>query len=150
MTRRRFDMTPEFFLEVGPDRFHTARMGPLRPGELFEILRFTWDELRMHVSNNEEAREHFSGYVEEAVADWNSTWQEDEGYDGGRSGWRWLGISVKAKCDELDVWVNRLNGEKGVCTVYVDTDAIGSAALDAANKAMAILAEVVTKPGGNR
>ena len=150
MTRQRFDMVPEFYLEVGPDRFHTARMGPLRPGELFEVLGYVrFDALRTNCAQDAAVYGAFGGYVEEAVHEWNSMFSEEEG-DAYTPSWKWLGISVKAQCGELDVWVNRLEGEKGVCTVYVDQGAISSAALDAAGKAMAILAEVVTKPGGDR
>lgn len=150
MTRRRFEMTPEFYLEVGPDRFHTTRMGPLRPAELCEILGYaSFEALRANCVQDEAVREAFGGYVEEALQDWNSTWSEDEG-PAWTAGWKWLGISVKAKCDELDVWASRLVGEPGVCTVYVNQEAIEGRALDAARRAFETLAEVVSKPGGNR
>lgn len=149
MTRKRFDMTPELYLEVGPDRFHTARLGPLRPSELFEAVQTSFEDMRRLVYQDEQFGAKWEDRLTEAVCDWNSTWAEEEGHESG-GGWKWLGVGVKAKCDEMGVWAYRLEGEPGVCTVYIDQEAIDSRALDAARAAHEILSEIVTKPGGNR
>lgn len=150
MERKRFDMTPELFIEVGTDRFHSAKVGPLTVPEAFSLLRFASpeDAYRASVNQDVPGGGRAAELLGEAVYEWNSVWEEEEGHHH-VSSFDWIGISMRAKCDEVDVWCNKLAGEKGICTVYVDQDAIEGEARVCALAALEALAPV-RLPGGSR
>jgi hypothetical protein len=149
MRRKRFDMTVELFIEMGPDRFHSASVGPLTPAEMLELLRHKTPreaDMLAIADGNERLRD----LLTEAVCQWNGTFNDDDimGHHG-TGDMRWLGVAVKSQCDEMHVYAQRLEGEEGICTVYVDQDAIADDTRKCALAALEALMPI-QKPGGNR
>jgi len=148
-------MTPDLFVEIGTDRFHTAKLGPVTASDVMAMLRYETpdaayraalhdsDDLCASGVNSETLKE----MLMEAHAEYQSV-HDDEEYEPFGS-MKWLGISFRAKCDEVDVWVQRLVGEKGHCQVYVDRDAVDSEARACGLAALEALAPL-RKPGGKR
>lgn len=158
MERKRYDMVPDLYIEIGTDRFHTAKLGPVTACEAFSLLRFATPEEALRTARDigelPAARNYqpLSGeraveMLMEAHASYQSI-HDDEEYEP-FGAMKWMGISFKAQCDEVDAWVQRLVGEKGHCQVYVDHDAIDSEARACGLAALNALAPL-RKPGGGR
>lgn len=148
MSRKQYRMEPSLYLEAGPDRFHPGRVGPLTTSELFALAEKSPADAyaQGYATDASEEAKREGDLLHDAVIDWNSTFSDEDG-SAYVKGWRWLGIAVKATCDELDVWCSIMGPEK-VLTVGVNDAAIESEARTAALEAFKVLSKVM-RQGGN-
>lgn len=156
--RKRYDMKANLYIEIGTDRFHTAKLGPVTAGEAFSLLRFATPEEAYKAARNMgeigSAREvpplggeQAAEMLMEAHAEYQSI-HDDEEYEPFGS-MKWVGLSFRAKCDEVDVYVSRIVGEPGRCQIYVDHGAIDSEARACGMAALEALAPL-RRPGGKK
>lgn len=128
MKNKEFRMTAGLYLDLGPDSWHTVRIGPLPVLKIFEFVRKTPKEIHDagYLKGSEDEKRD-SELISDALGDWNTSHREtDEGtiafVDGG---WKWFGISVLARVDGIEVWAV-FDGGKSTCSVRVNEDRLDS------------------------
>lgn len=136
MKRKIYDMTPKLYIEIAIDHFHTTGLGPVTVSEALALLHYDSPgaayQVAIHQPDNlcgpgvdaeniENIKELLTKICNAHQSIFGDEYEPFETLE-------WSGFTVKAKCDEMDVWIRWVVNENGHCQLHIDHDAIDSKA----------------------
>ena len=146
-TKKLFVTNPQFFLLMGADIYHEARLGPLTIGEVLSLLTLYSTPEAAYRANRPDGP--FADRFGEAIYDLNSMYADEDGHDSVGDHWRWLGLAMRAEGVPVSVWVHAMaeGPDRTICQVTIDAAAIEGQARTCALAALEALQPLLATEG---